>query len=117
MKKLKRGSKIYLDKAETKESRINRFLECRDGIVEAYEYCDTSGYGSETRLFLCEDTKHEITEIVRQVYNPYDKEWMEDYMPFDSDSFEYLEGLIDNKTDIGGGVYTEVRNYNNEMET
>lgn len=112
MEKLNRGDKIYLyDKAKTKESTINNYLSCRDGIVEAYEYNDASGYGSKTRLFLCENTKHEVKSIVRQTWNDFAKEWIEEEMTFDTDSFVFLKALINNKKEELGGKYSLVRDY------
>lgn len=111
MEKLNRGDKIYLDKDKTKESEINHFLNCRDGIVEVYEYNDSSGYGSETRMFLCRNTKHESVALIRQTYNSLDKEWVEESMHFDSDSFVYLEALINGKENELGGKYYLVRDY------
>tara|TARA_R110000822_G_scaffold40631_1_gene110401 strand:+ start:415 stop:750 length:336 start_codon:yes stop_codon:yes gene_type:complete len=111
MEKLKRGDKIYLDKDETKESEINGFLSCRDGVVEMYEYNDCSGYGSKTRMFLCDNTKHESKALIRQTYNSLSKEWIEESMYFDSDSFVFLEALLNSKDDELGGKYTLVRDY------
>lgn len=111
MKKLNRGDKIYLDKAKTKESAINNYLSCRDGIVEVFEYRDTSGYGPKVRLFLCEDTKHEVISIVRQTWNYFSKEWIEEEMTFDRDSFVFLKALIYNKKEELGGKYSLVRYY------
>lgn len=109
MMKLNRGDKIYLDKKETKESLVNRFLACRDGVVEVYQYTDASGYGSPVRLFLCEDVKHESVSIIRQTFNG--GEWMEEKMNFDSDSFVFLAGLIRGEHDKLGGNYTLVRDF------
>ena len=111
MEKLKRGDKIYLDKNQEKESAVNTFLDCRDGIVEVYEYNDCSGYGSRTRLFYCQDTKHESAAIIRQVYINFNKEWVEETMFFDSDSFEFLKAIINGKEDVLGGKYLLVRDY------
>ncbi len=112
MEKLKRGDKIYLDdKAKIKESAVNHYLNCRDGIVEVYEYTDYSGYGGETRLFLCKDTKHEAVSIIRQTWNSIDKEWFEEEMSFDSDSFVFLEAIINGNKDEFGGKYSLVRDY------
>lgn len=111
MKKLNRGDKIYLDKDKTKESEINHFLGCRDGVVEVYEYNDCSGYGSKTRMFLCSNNKHESVALIRQTYKKLSKEWMEESMHFDSDSFVFLEALIKNKTDKITGKYSLVRDY------
>lgn len=109
MKQLQRGDKIYLDQNNTDESLINTYLDCRDGIVECYEYCDSSGYGSKTRLFLCRNTKHESVSIIRQSWIESSKTWSEDYMDFDSDSFTFMEALIKGKNNEGGGTYTLVR--------
>jgi hypothetical protein len=112
MEKLNRGDKIYLDdKAKTKESTINTYLACRDGIVEVFEYNDMSGYGSKTRLFLCENAKHEVTSIVRHTWNDFAKEWIEEEMTFDTDSFVFLKALINNKKEELGGKYYLVRDY------
>ena len=111
MEKLNRGSKLYLDEAKTKESYVNEYLDCRDGIVEVYEYNDTSGYGSKTRLFLCENCKHEVTSIIRWVWLELSKEWREEEMTFDTDSFAFMKALIEGKEDELGGKYTLVRDY------
>lgn len=111
MEKLNRGDKIYLDLENKNESLVNEYLECRDGIVEAYEYRDQSGYGSKTRLFLCKNTKHESISIIRQIWLEYKKEWFEEYMVFDSDSFAFMKALINNKQDEFSGTYTLVRDY------
>ena len=111
MEKLNRGDKIYLDKNQEKESAVNRYLECRDGIVKCYEYNDTSGYGSKTRLFLCENYKHECMSIVRQVWIDSNKEWIEEEMSFDSDSFKFLEAILNGKKDELGGKYSLIRDY------
>lgn len=111
MEKLKRGDKIYLDKDQKKESAVNTFLECRDGIIEVYEYNDEFGYGSKTRLFYCQDTKHECVSIIRQVYIDFSKEWVEEIMSFDSASFEFLRAIINGCINAVGGKYTLVRNY------
>jgi hypothetical protein len=111
MEKLNRGDKIYLDLENKNESLVNEYLECRDGIVEVYEYRDQSGYGSKTRLFLCKNTKHESISIIRQIWLEYKKEWFEEYMVFDSDSFAFMKALINNKQDEFSGTYTLVRDY------
>jgi hypothetical protein len=111
MEKLKRGDKIYLDKNQEKESAVNSYLDCRDGIVEVYEYNDSSGYGSKTRLFYCQNTKHESVSIIRQIYINFNKEWVEETMDFDSDSFEFLKAIINGKEDVLGGKYLFVRDY------
>ena len=111
MKKLNRGDKIYLDNDKKKESAVNSFLSCRDGIVKVYEYYDCSGYDSKARVFLCEDTKHERIAIIRQTYISYDDEWIEETMHFDSDSFVFVKALINNNKDEFGGKYTLVRDY------
>ena len=117
MEKLNRGDKIYLDQNQQKESFVNIYLDCRDGIVECYEYRDTSGYGSKTRLFLCRDTKHETTSLVRQTWNDISKEWIEEEMVFDRDSFDFLEALITGKKDVLGGEYSVVRDYMDRINT
>lgn len=109
MKRLNRGDKIYLDPGNTKESEVNTFLACRDGVVEVYEYIDGSGYGFPTRLFLCRNTKHESVGIIRQT--KVDKDWIEDSMYFNSDCFTYLEALLSGKKDELGGKYSLVRDY------
>ncbi len=111
MDKLNRGDKIYLDKECSKESGVNRYLDCRDGIVEAYEYVDGSGYGSRARLFLCDNAKHEYCSIVRQTMNNSTKEWEEEEMAFDSDSFKFLLAIVNGKKDELGGEYSLVRDY------
>ena len=112
MEKLNREDKVYLDdKAKSKESAINAYLSCRDGIVEVFEYNDMSGYGSKTRLFLCENTKHEVISIVRQTWNDFSKEWIEEEMTFDTDSFIFLKALINNKKEELSGKYSLVRDY------
>ncbi len=111
MIQLQRGDKIYLDLNNTDESLVNTYLDCRDGIVECYEYRDCSGYGTKTRLFLCRNTKHESVSIIRQSWSDSGKRWVEDSMDFDSDSFEFMEALINGKKDEGGGTYTLVRDY------
>lgn len=111
MEKLNRGDKIYLDKEQTKESEINKFLSCRDGIVEVYEYNDCSGYGAKIRMFLCNNTKHESKALIRQTYNSLSKEWIEESMYFDSDSFVFLKALLNGQEVVFGGKYTLVRDY------
>jgi hypothetical protein len=111
MEKLNRGAKIYLDESKTKESEVNDFLSCRDGVVEVYEYNDESGYGSKTRLFLCRNNKHESTALIRQTYSKLSKEWNEESMHFDSDSFGYLEALINGVENKLGGNFSLVRDY------
>lgn len=86
-------------------------MGCRDGIVEVYEYNNDSGYGSKTRLFLCENTKHEESSIVRQTWNYITKEWIEEEITFDTNSFAYLKALINSKKDESGGKYSLVRGY------
>ena len=111
MEKLNRGDKIYLDKEKTIESGVNIYLDCRDGIVECYEYRDESGYGSKTKLFLCRNTKHETISIIRQVWHSVVEKWIEEELVFDSDSFHFLVGLITSKEDVAGGKYSLVRDY------
>lgn len=109
MKKLNRGDKIYLDDEKTRESGINTYLDCRDGIVEAFEYNDASGYGSKTRLFLCRNLKHESVSIIRQTWSAASKEWIEEEMSFDADSFVFLAALVNGKKEKRGGKYSLVR--------
>ena len=111
MEQLKRGDKIYLDDSKTKESSVNHYLDCRDGIVEVYEYRDESGYGFKNRLFLCEDAKHEESSIIRQVYVDSIKTWVEEELSFDTDSFIFLKALLNGKHNERGGEYTLVRDY------
>lgn len=111
MERLNRGDKIYLDTNETKESEINHFLGCREGIVEVYEYNDCSGYGSKTRLFLCKNSERESVALIRQTYNNLSKEWTEESMNFDSNSFIYLEALLNGNEEEFGGKYSLVRDY------
>lgn len=111
MKKLNRDDKIYLDASKTEESEINHFLACRDGIVEMYEYRDCSGYGAETRLFLCRNTKHESVALIRQTYNSLNKKWTEESIHFDSDSFVFVEALVNGVKDEFTGKYVLVRDY------
>jgi len=111
MEKLKRWDKIYLDVEKTKESSVNRYLECRDGLVEVFEYRDTSDYGSKIRLFLCDNTKHEVKSIIRQTWSDFTKEWIEEEMSFDTDSFVFLKALVNNKNEESGGKYSLVRDY------
>jgi hypothetical protein len=111
MEKYKKGDKMYLDLEKTKESSINKYLECRDGIVEVYEYNDMSGYGANTRLFLCQNTKHEAVSVIRHIWLSSLKEWREEEMNFDSDSFLFLKAIINGKTNELGGKYSLVRDY------
>lgn len=111
MEKLNRGDKIYLDEKQEKESSVNNYLSCRDGIVEVYEYNDSSGYGSKTKLFYCQNAKHEYNSIIRQTWNSMSKEWLEEEMVFDTDSFKFLEAILNNKKDELGGKYSLVRDY------
>lgn len=108
---LKRGDKIYLDKEETKESVVNNFLTCRDGIIYRYEYYEGGGYGQKTRLYLCKNTKHESIAIVIQSFNNYSGEWNEESMFFDCDSFKLLESLIQGKPTKYGDEFEVIRDY------
>lgn len=111
MEKLERGDKIYLDENNIKGSLVNSYLDCRDGYIEVCEYNDMSGYGSKVRLFLCRNTKHESISVVRQTWGVFTKEWIEEEMTFDSDSFEFLEDLISGERKSLGGVFSLVRDY------
>lgn len=108
---LKRGDKIFLDKEETVQSMVNQYLACRDGVVECYSYRDMSGYGSKTKLYLCQNTKHEHVSIIRQTLNQLDGKWYEEDMMFDSDSFAFLEALLKGKKDELGGKFEVLRDY------
>lgn len=112
MEKLKRGDKIAI--LSENESIIDNYLSCRDGIVEMYEYHDHSGYGQKTRLFLCQNTKHESVSIVRHYWHDTLKGWSEEDMSFDTDSFEIFKALIFGNKEVRGGKYFEIRNYENE---
>jgi hypothetical protein len=114
---MNRGDKLYLNGNRTKESAVNPYLDCRDGIVEMLEYTDDSGYGSPTKLFLCQNSKHEQTCIVRQTFSNLSGEWMEEAMRFDSDSFAFLRALLNGDKNVGGGKYTLLRDYNLENES
>ena len=107
--KINIGDKMHIYKMQ--DSEVNNYLSCRDGIVEMYEYKEESGYGSETRLFLCENTKTDSKLIIRHTYNDFHKNWIEESMHFDSDSFVFLDALINGKKEALGGKYTLVRDY------
>ncbi len=111
MEKLTRYDKIYLDKKKEKESSVNTYLTCRDGIVECYEYRDLSGYGSRVRLFYCQDAKHDTSSIIRQTYSDIKGEWIEEGMFFDSDSFLFLKAIVEGRDNELGGRYSLVRDY------
>ena len=111
MDTLKRGDKLYLNEQHTKESCINDYIAARDAIVEVYEYTDSSGYGSKARIFLCVNTKHDTTSIVRQTWSQLTREWQEEAMEFDTDSFIFLEALIESNRQAGGAVYSLLRTY------
>lgn len=80
------------------------------GVVTCYEYVDYSGYGNETRLFLCKNLKHESISIIRQT--KINGEWLEEHMTFDSDSFIFLDALLNNYEEDLGGDFTLVRDCN-----
>ena len=111
MEKLKRGDKIFLDEKQEVESFVNTYLDCRDGVVEVYEYNDESGYGLKTRLFYCQDKRHETKSIVRQTWSNTGKVWSEELMVFDSDSFDFLIAIITGKENQSGGKYSLIRDY------
>lgn len=117
MEKLNRNDKIFLDENKEKESAVNDYLKCRDGIVEVYEYRDESGHGSKTRLFYCQNTKHESVSIIRQIYIEFHKEWKEEVMHFDSDSFDFLKAIINGNNNELGGKYSLIRDYNESTST
>lgn len=115
--KMEIGGKIFLDENlpdPKQESNVNDYLGCRDGVVEAYTYRDTSGYGSLTRLFLCQNAKHDTSSIIRQTYDETTKVWREEELVFDDDSLLYLKALL---TGIPGKLTDEflvVRDYTSE---
>jgi hypothetical protein len=111
MKKLNRGDKIYLDADNTKESEVNTYLECRDGVVECYEYYDEGGYGLKTRLFYCRNSKSETCAIIKQVYSDLSKVWMEESLTFDTYSFDLLVALVNGNKTHFNGTYSLVRDY------
>jgi len=111
MKKLNRGDKIYLDADNTKESEVNTYLDCRDGVVECYEYYDEGGYGLKTRLFYCRNAKSETYAIIKQVYSDLSKVWIEESLYFDSCSMEILIALLNGNKTHSGGTYSLVRDY------
>ena len=98
---MKRGDKLYTDR----DSAVDSYLDCRDGIVKLVEYNDMSGYGSKTKLYLCENTKHETISIIREVSG------REEVLDFDSDSFKFLLALLQDRTDELGGKFTTLRDY------
>lgn len=113
METLKRGGKIFLDKDETKESAVNHYLSCRDGIVEVVEYISEGGDGNEARIFLCENTKHESLAVIKQDFSPMDMVWKEVAMYFDSESFKFFKTLITRDfTETTKSSCIEIRNYN-----
>jgi|GEM_PF-5520424 len=101
---MKRGDKLY----EEGDSAVDPYLACRDGIVNCVEYIDGSGYGSKTKLYLCENTKHEFISIVRECNG------IEESLDFDTDSFKFLSALLENRTDELGGKFTTLRDYNSK---
>jgi len=101
-----KNGKIYLDENQKIESEVNLFLNYDKGMVEFFEYREDSGYGNFAKIFFCEDTKAEVTAIIRQSYNPIFKRWYETSMFFDSDSFEYLKNLIKGEEASIGGERT-----------
>ena len=111
MEKLNRGDKIYLDADNTKESEVNYYLDCRDGVVECYEYTDEGGYGLKTRLFYCRNYKHETKAIIRQTYSWFSKEWMEESLTFDTYGFDLLVALVNGNKKHFNGTYSLVRDY------
>lgn len=103
-----RGYKIFLDKENTIESSVNRYLECRDGIVSMIEYTGDAGYGSKERIFICEDSKHDSHAIIKQVYSFTSEKWIEDEMYFDVYEFEWLVKLLTGKEDFPSHVKYEL---------
>lgn len=101
---MKRGDTLY----EDKESAVDAYLDCRDGIVNCVEYTDGSGYGSKTKLYLCENTNHESISIIRESAG------IEETLNFDTDSFKFLLALLQGRTDELGGKFTTLRDYNSK---
>ena len=104
IKIMKRGDTLY----EDKQSAVDAYLDCRDGIVNCVEYTDGSGYGSKTKLYLCENTKHESISIIRESAG------IEETLNFDIDSFKFLLALLQGRTDELGGKFTTLRDYNSK---
>ena len=44
-------------------------------------------------------------------WNDFAKEWIEEEMTFDTDSFVFLKALVNNKKEELGGKYSLVRDY------
>lgn len=110
--KYQRGYKMYLDKEQTIESEANHYFDCRDGVIESVEYVDYGGnnpYGW-TRLMLCTNSKHEHMALIRQTEGS-NGILKEEVMGFDSDSYKFLEALINGKTDVLGGKFELLRDY------
>ncbi len=99
---MERGDKLH----EDRDSIVDAYLACRDGIVNCVEYNDESGYGSKTKLYLCENTKHESISIVRECLG------IEESLDFDTDSFKFLLALLAGRTNELGGKFTTLRDYN-----
>jgi hypothetical protein len=102
---------IYLDSEHRKESEVNPFLTCRDGVVEMIEFTNCSGYGAKCRLFRCSNTKHEVEALILQEYISHDN-WLETVINLDSDSFKYLDILLGVKKDKNNEVIL-YRDYGN----
>ena len=109
-----RYQKIYLDRDLKCPSVVNDFLDCRDGIIECYEYTSDSGYGQKSRIYLCQNTKNESVAVVRQTFDGKSG-WSEEYMSFDSDSFRFLSSLIKGDCSESSGTYILVRDYTKEQ--
>lgn len=84
----------HLYNADGSESKINHYLDCRDGIVSVVKFRTDSGYGSPVEAYLCEDTKYEVVSlVVRGGKHEYT-------MDFDTDSWKYIEELINGKGEV-----------------
>lgn len=110
--KYERGHKMYLNKEQTIESHANIYFDCRDGVINSVEYVDNGGHNPYgwTRLMLCTNNKHEHCSIIRQTKG-MDGNLIEEILDFDSDSFPFLEALINSKEDVLGGKFELLRDY------
>lgn len=97
--------KIYLHNGS--ESLLNTYLTCRDGVISKVSYTSDAGYGGETEIYLCENTKHESISIVK--LTNINGSLYEDVLNFYSDDFEFFKTLI-----LGEGEI--VRDYSSKDE-
>jgi len=88
------NKQVHLYNEDGSESKINHYLDCRDGIVSVVKFRTDSGYGSPVEAYLCENTKHEeVSLIIRD--GKY-----ESSIDFDTDSWKYIEDLINGKGEV-----------------